>query len=112
TPSPSGAALALFSGVGTRRASFSFRQGRSRLGEDAMPLRLSLSCLVLFAAVAAEARAEPITVLPDGNVVFNDVGITTEGVFRCPRAFSQCSGSGTNSVTLGTGSNRATITFT
>src|SRR4029453_18462830 len=77
-----------------------------------MPLRLSLSCLVLFAAVAAEARAEPITVLPDGNVVFNDVGITTEGVFRCPRAFSQCSGSGTNTVTLGTGSNRATITFT
>jgi PEP-CTERM motif len=51
-------------------------------------------------------------VLPDGNVVFNDVGIETQGVFRCPRAFSGCSGSGTNSVTLGTGSNRATITFT
>jgi hypothetical protein len=76
-----------------------------------MPLRLSLSCLVLV-MVAAEARAEPFTVLPDGNVVFNNVGITTEGVFRCPRAFTQCSGSGTNSVTLGTGSNRATLTFT
>ncbi len=75
-------------------------------------LRLSLSCLVLLVIVAADARAEPITVLPDGNVVFNNVGIETHGVFGCPRAFTQCSGGGTNTVTLGTGSNRATITFT
>src|SRR5690349_4324000 len=76
-----------------------------------MRTRLSLSCLLLFVC-AAEARAEPITVLPDGNVVFNDIGIEARGVFGCPRLFTQCSGSGTNTVTLGTGSNRATITFT
>jgi PEP-CTERM motif len=76
-----------------------------------MVRRLALSCFLLVIA-AADARAEPITVLPDGNVVFNDVGIETQGVFSCPRAFTACSGSGTNSVTLGTGANRATLTFT
>jgi hypothetical protein len=84
----------------------------NQLGEDAMALRLSFSCIVLLVIAAAQARAEPVTVLPDGNVVFNDVGIETRGVFGCPRLFTRCSGSGTNTVTLGSGSNIATITFT
>lgn len=75
-----------------------------------MSRRIPLACVVLTLFWTANARAEPFTVLPDGSVAF-DTALMTSGVFRCQGTIA-CSGSGTNSVTLGSGSNQATITFT
>jgi PEP-CTERM motif-containing protein len=75
-----------------------------------MPRRIPLGCALLAVLWSAEARAEPFTILPNGQVAF-DTALTTSGVFRCQGTIA-CSGSGTNSITLGSGDNQATITFT
>jgi hypothetical protein len=59
---------------------------------------------------AGVAHADPYTVLPNGSVVFNTV-MTSSGSFTCVRSVP-CSGSGTNSITIGSGTNTATMTFT
>jgi hypothetical protein len=71
------------------------------------PLATSLVLVSLLAAT--NARADTFTIQPDGSVLL-DTSLMTRGVFTC--MLSQCSGSGTNTVTLGTGANTATITFT
>jgi hypothetical protein len=71
---------------------------------------LPLGCALLATLWSADVGAEPFTILPNGQVAF-DTALTTSGVFRCQGTIA-CSGSGTNSVTLGSGDNRATITFT
>jgi hypothetical protein len=55
------------------------------------------------------ARADPYTILPSGELAFNVV-LTTSGVFTCLRGIP-CTGSGTNAITVGTGSDTATVTF-
>jgi hypothetical protein len=74
-----------------------------------MRTRIALSCLLSLLAVAS-VRAEPFTILPNGNLVFN-TDLMTRGVFICQGPIP-CSGSGTNTVTFGAGSSKATLTFT
>jgi len=62
-----------------------------------------------MSALSGTAMAEPFTVLPDGNLVFN-AAFSTSGVFRCG-AIADCSASGT-SITIGSGPVALTLTFT
>jgi len=59
---------------------------------------------------AGMARADPFTSLSDGSVAFN-VELATSGTFNC-RSGIPCTGEGTNSITIGSGGNTATLTFT
>lgn len=72
-----------------------------------MRIATALCLFLIFAAV--EARADPYTILPNGDLAFN-AAYTSHGVFTCPPSVP-CAGSGTNSVTLGTGANTLTLTF-
>ena len=74
-----------------------------------MTNRPFVSALLLL-LTAATAGADPYTVLPNGTVVFN-ASLTTSGIFTCLGGIP-CSGSGTNSVTIGSGANTSTLTFT
>lgn len=68
--------------------------------------RLLLSALFcLFTSITIQA--EPFTILPNGELVFN-TSFTTQGTFTC----SVCTGSGTNSVVFGSGGNTVTLIFT
>jgi hypothetical protein len=70
----------------------------------------ALSFTVLMCIGTANlARADPYTILPSGELAFNVV-LTTSGVFTCLRGIP-CTGSGSNSITVGTGSETATLTF-
>ena len=64
--------------------------------------------LILFGCLvtSGNAAADSIEALP----VFN-VAVTTRGGFQCLFAELACTGSGTSSVTLGTGANTTTLTF-
>jgi hypothetical protein len=77
-----------------------------------VPLRkLALSGFFLccfLAAAPLEARADPFTILPGGNLAFN-LDATTQVTFTCNVA--PCSVSA-NSVTFGAGANTTTFTFT
>ena len=73
-----------------------------------MLLRVFVAVLAL--SVPTVAHADPFTVLPNGELVFN-VSLSTSAVFNCG-AVVQCSGSGTNAITLHSGSGTATFTFT
>jgi hypothetical protein len=72
--------------------------------------------LILFGCLATSgtAAADPFEVV-DGEVLFN-VAARTSGVFTCLNygpliGEVPCAGSGTSSVTLGSGANTATLTF-
>ena len=73
-------------------------------------LRVFLLVLVTLSATPAPADAEPFTILPNGDLVFN-VSLGTSGIFHCASVVS-CTGSGTNAMTLHSGSGTATFTFT
>lgn len=73
-----------------------------------MFLRVLVAVLAL--SVPTVAHADPFTVLPNGELVFN-VSLSTSAVFTCG-AVVQCTGSGTNAITLHSGSGTATFTFT
>ena len=64
----------------------------------------------LFVLSSTTARADPFTILPNGDLVFN-VSSTPSGSFTCGSVVS-CTGSGTNSITLQSGSGTATFSFT
>ncbi|HKR10714.1 MAG TPA: PEP-CTERM sorting domain-containing protein [Pyrinomonadaceae bacterium] len=67
--------------------------------------RIFLSALFcLF--ITTSAQADPFVILPNGELAFN-TSFTTQGGFTC--AF--CSGSGTSSITFGSGANTLTLTF-
>ncbi|HEX8069134.1 MAG TPA: PEP-CTERM sorting domain-containing protein [Pyrinomonadaceae bacterium] len=69
-------------------------------------------CLCLFFCLAAaEAKADPFTIQPNGDLLVNAAYTTSQGVFTCAPGIP-CTGSGTNSVTLGSGANTMTLTFT
>ena len=74
-------------------------------------MKTRTAVLILFGCLvtAGNAAADPFEVLPAGEAVFN-VAATTSGVFHCHFALP-CIGSGTSSVTLGSGANTATFTF-
>lgn len=76
-----------------------------------MRTTLRLQWVILLILLAAKtAQAEPFTILPNGDLVFN-VSVSTTGVFTCGSAV-RCTGSGTDSITLHSGSGTATFTFT
>ncbi|HEX2461966.1 MAG TPA: PEP-CTERM sorting domain-containing protein [Vicinamibacterales bacterium] len=70
-------------------------------------MKTQTTLLILFVSflTPVKASADAIEVLP----VFN-VAATTSGVFHCHFALP-CIGSGTSSVTLGSGANTTTLTF-
>jgi hypothetical protein len=71
---------------------------------------ISGACLAAaLLLVPAGARADPFTVLPDGSLVVDAI-FSTHGVFTCRVA--ACSGTGTDTITFGSGGNSATVTFT
>jgi hypothetical protein len=59
----------------------------------------------LFCAISSQA--DPFVILPNGEFAFN-IPLTTQGTFTC----TLCTGSGTNSVTFGSGADTLTLTFT
>ena len=75
-----------------------------------MRTRTAVAVFLVLVASAGAARADPFTILPNGDVVFNTV-LTTSGVFTCVRSVP-CTGSGTSTVTLGSGDQTATLSFT
>jgi hypothetical protein len=70
-------------------------------------LRVLVPALVMLMSSAA-VRAEPFTILPNGDLVFN-TSITTNGSFTCGSVVS-CTGSG-SSITLQSGEGTATLSF-
>jgi hypothetical protein len=66
-------------------------------------VKLGLLLLALSMLTASIARAEPIVVA--------STTVSTSGTFDC-KSNIVCSGEGTNSITIGSGANTATITFT
>src|SRR5262245_6374443 len=66
----------------------------------AVPLGLSVLALSLFAV--SEAGADPFFV--------TSTTVSTSGTFDC-KSNIVCSGEGTNSITIGSGANTATLTF-
>jgi hypothetical protein len=72
---------------------------------------LRISSLCVFALVASvEAHADPYTILANGDVLFN-TSLTTQGTFVCGFVLT-CTGAGTDSITLHSGTGAATLTFT
>lgn len=73
-----------------------------------------IKCAVLALAISllrvGAAVADPFTIRPDGNLVFN-VAVSSSAFFTCSPLIP-CTGSGTSSVVLGTGSSTATLVFT
>jgi hypothetical protein len=74
-----------------------------------MSIRSALCPLIVAVLTTSEAAAEPYTILPGGDLIFN-VSLMTQGTFTCGAA-TPCSGSGTNSITIGAGAGTATFTF-
>jgi hypothetical protein len=74
-----------------------------------MRMRVFTVALLMCIGSANLARADPYTILPSGELAFNVV-LTTSGVFTCLRGIP-CTGSGTNTIVVGSGSETATITF-
>jgi PEP-CTERM motif-containing protein len=70
---------------------------------------LVLLALGVFVFFTGGADATPFTILPGGNLEI-DTTFTSGGVFSCLGTVP-CSGSGTNSVVLGSGTNTVSVTF-
>jgi hypothetical protein len=69
--------------------------------EEELPMKIpTTACLVLL-CVSAPARADPFVV---------NATLVTSAVFTCNSGIP-CSGEGTNSLTIGSGANEATLTF-
>jgi hypothetical protein len=73
-------------------------------------IRKILPLTIVALSASTIAHAEPFTILPNGDLVFN-VSLKTTAAFACGSVVS-CTGSGTNSITLHSGSGTATFTFT
>ena len=67
-----------------------------------MSSTIRFGAFLLYTVAASAAQADPIVIAA--------TTITTSGSFDC-RGISVCTGEGTNSVTIGTGTNVATLTF-
>jgi PEP-CTERM motif len=65
--------------------------------------------VLLALCLSGTATAEPFTIQPNGDIIFNVV-LTTQGTFTCGSVVP-CSGSGTNAVTIASGGGTATFTF-
>lgn len=73
-------------------------------------MRIAFAFAVMTLLVGRPAYADTFTILPDRSIEFN-VTMSTRGIFTCLRGVP-CSGSGTNSITLGSGASTARLTFT
>jgi hypothetical protein len=77
-----------------------------------MRIPSAVAVVVVSMLSVTPARAEPYTILPNGDVVFN-AALTTQAAFSCLQGLSaSCFGSGTNAVTFGSGADTTTIAFT
>lgn len=74
-----------------------------------MRIPIILALTVFSVLSAGVANADTFTILPNGEVAFNTV-LTSRGAFTCLRTVP-CMGSGTSSITIGSGANTATLTF-
>jgi hypothetical protein len=72
--------------------------------------RKILSLTVVALSASTLAHAEPFTILPNGDLVFN-ASLSTMGLFTC-RSAVKCTGSGTDAITLHSRSGTATFSFT
>jgi hypothetical protein len=79
------------------------------LEEQHVKTRTALAVFLATCLSVSTAAADPFTVLPNGELVFN-VDFSSEGAFRCLSGIV-CSGSGTNTVTIGSGENVSRISF-
>jgi hypothetical protein len=68
---------------------------------------LGLAFLVL---ARVDVAADPFSIQPNGELAV-DTAFTTQGIFTCPSSIA-CVGSGTNSVTLSSGTSTLTLSFT
>src|SRR5687768_5341307 len=75
--------------------------------EGRMKLRLATVALLMFGPITA--TADPVTILPNGDLVV-DLAVKTSATFTCGGSVP-CTGSGTNAITIGSGSNVAKIGF-
>ena len=71
---------------------------------------LRFGAFLLLALCPATVRADPFTILPNGDPLFNVV-VRTTGTFTCFSSFVSCSGSGTNTMTLMNGAETTTLVF-
>ena len=69
----------------------------------------TLCALFVALFTTSQAAAEPFTILPNGDLVFN-TSVTTAGTFYCAE-WMACSGSGTNMITLSSGAETETFAF-
>jgi hypothetical protein len=77
-----------------------------------IPSAVAVAVVLASLLSVTPARAEPFTILPNGNVVFN-AALTTQAAFFCLQGLSaSCFGSGTNALTFGSGADTTTIKFT
>jgi len=74
-----------------------------------MRISRMLGSLLVALFAATEARAEPYTILPGGDLIFN-TSLTTRGTFTCGSIVT-CTGSGTNEITLHSSAGAATLSF-
>jgi len=74
-----------------------------------MKIFRTLCPLLLALFAATDARAEPYTILPGGDLIFN-TSLTTRGTFTCGSIVT-CTGSGTKEITLHSKAGSATLSF-
>jgi len=70
-------------------------------------MRNLLLAVVFCLLASATVSADPFVILPNGELAFT-TSFTTQGAFFC----TFCTGSGTNSIVLGSGADTLTLTFT
>lgn len=68
-----------------------------------------LLCAFLTLCFSASAFADPYTIRPNGDLVFN-VALSTRGMFVC--GYADCSGTGTNAITLHSSTGDLSLSFT
>jgi PEP-CTERM motif len=74
-----------------------------------MRMSRTLGPLLVALFAATDARAEPYTILPGGDLIFN-TSLTTSGTFTCGSIVT-CTGSGTDEITLHSSAGTATLSF-
>jgi len=75
-----------------------------------MKIAAVLAVLTFLLLTGRPAHADSFTILPDGSVQFNTT-MSSRGIFTCLSGVP-CSGSGTSSITIGSGTSTAKLTFT
>jgi hypothetical protein len=88
-----------------------FADGRTGTEDRRLRMRMfrTLGPLLVALFAATDARAEPYTILPGGDLIFN-TSLTTRGTFFCGSVVT-CTDSGTNAITLHSSAGTVTLSF-